>query len=118
MSLTAPSHTPGGPTCGDPDARQRICIHLIALYEALSLLMNIDPAMLPIVDLVVPHDGITIGADLDACQCITCGKDRLEQDGTLLALSVVMSYYSCCCCYQCVVVVPGGSRQICMVTLN
>lgn len=52
--------------------------------------MDIDPSVLPVMDLVVPHDGITVGADLDACQCITCGKDILQQDGTVLPLSVVI----------------------------
>ena len=66
----------GSLTCSDPDACQCICIYLVALYETLSLLMNIDAPVLPIVYLVVPHNGIAISAYLDACQCVTCAGEQ------------------------------------------
>lgn len=37
--------------------------------------MHIDPSVLPVVDLVVPHDGVTVGADLDACQGVACMEE-------------------------------------------
>ena len=74
-NYTVSSHASVSLTCSDPDARQRVCVHLVTFYESLSLLMHVDAAVLPIVDLVVPHDGVTVGADLDACQCVTCGEE-------------------------------------------
>ncbi|MPC27297.1 hypothetical protein E2C01_020465 [Portunus trituberculatus] len=101
----------GSLTCSDPDTCQCICIHLVALYETLSLLMNINAPMLPIVDLVVPHDGIAIGTYLDARQCVTCEGEQ-PSIGHNDSNFCKMPYYHCYCFAD---IVAQTSRQLCVV---
>lgn len=49
---------------GDPDAGERVGVHLVLLDEALPLLVHVDAAVLPVVDLVVPYYGVAVCANL------------------------------------------------------
>lgn len=68
---------------GDPHACQRVSVHLVLLDQPLSLLMHINTPVLPVVNLVVPHDGITISPNLNARQCIPVNIVVLDQSAPL-----------------------------------
>lgn len=52
----------------DPHARQRVRVHLVLLDQTLSFLVHVNAPVLPVVDLIVPNDRITISPDLYAGQ--------------------------------------------------
>jgi len=57
---------------GYPHARQRVGVHLVLLHKALPLFVDVDAAVLPMVDLVMPNDRIARCANLDARESVAC----------------------------------------------
>lgn len=68
---------------GYPHASQCIGVHLVLLYQPLTLLVYIYAAVLAMMDLVVTHYGITIGANLNPCQSISVNVIVFDKTPTL-----------------------------------
>lgn len=51
----------------DPHSCKGIRVHFVLLYQPLTLFVNVDTAMLTVVDLVVPYDWVTVCPNLDSC---------------------------------------------------
>jgi hypothetical protein len=66
-------------TCGYPDSSQGIGVNFIFFYESLALFVDVDATVLAVMDFIVPHDWITVGADLYACQSVAVNIVVLNQ---------------------------------------
>lgn len=62
MNAVATQHGRGA--CSDPNASERIRINLVLLDKALALLVHVDTAVLPVVDLIVPYYWVAVRANL------------------------------------------------------
>jgi len=67
----------------DPHASQCVGVHLVLLDQTLTLFVDIYAAVLAMVDLIVPHYGIAVGADLNPRQRITINVIVLYKTATL-----------------------------------
>lgn len=53
-----------GGSSSDPNPSERVGVHFVLLDEALALLVHVYPAVLAVMDLVVPHYRVTVCANL------------------------------------------------------
>ena len=69
-------------TSGDPDAGQGVGVDFVLFDESLTLFVDVDASVLAVVDLVVTHDRIAVGSDLNARQRVAVDVVVLDKTPT------------------------------------